>query len=479
LWIFLAIFTFSSIYHFGLYRQLIGIPAVYAIVDTDGQEVQAFAQSAFRLDLLVLSVLGSAPLLYGLKYSFSTALGSSNGSRCTIILAGCFFAVSVLGFEKTYLLLNNSILFLPYAVADAVHEKQQILSARANISRTSPPLVSSRSSAPATHILVIGESTTWRHMSLYGYNRPTSPNLLKLRADLYVAEDACSSRGSTVPQLQELLTFATRENRSPLFGGPNLLELMKAAGFKTFWLSNQRSVGESDAWTGIFGGFADVRVFVNKLDWMTGISFDERLFWPFAEALADPAPRKFIVLHLLGAHFVYSLRYPSHFSKFVTTDGIDPRVLQKKSFLFDSLSNSSSSPIAQYNAYDNAVLHDDFIVSEFIKSIAKGSSVTLTYLSDHGEALFETPYAGGHSDGPAPKQVYQIPLLFYFSPDVRNQLSSNLDAFKRNLKKPFQSDHLIDTLLDLYQVDYPVHKGSSLFDDSYASSPRFCDSLSD
>ena len=53
---------------------------------------------------------------------------------------------------------------------------------------------------------------------------------------------------------------------------------------------------------------------------------------------------------------------------------------------------------------------------------------------------------------------------------------SRLEIFKRNLKKPFQSDHLIHTLLDLYKADNPnVRKNSSLFDESFALGPRFCD----
>jgi heptose-I-phosphate ethanolaminephosphotransferase len=503
LWLILAVFTFISIYHFCLYKQFVSLPSVYALIDTNRKESLEFVQSYFRFDFLALAVLASAPSIYSFKYSFSNTLPSRKSFLTTLIIVGIFFPVSYVGFQRPYLYNSNPFLFFPYTVTEALHEKQQILDLYANMNKTFPPVAQSQSSEPAIHVLVVGEATTRRHMSLYGYNRPTSPNLIRLRPSIFLADDACSSRGSTIPQLQELFTFANRDDRSPLFKAPNLLQIMKAAGFKTFWISNQPH-SQYDNWSGILSGSADVRVFLNKADWSDlddWLSFDEKIFKPFAAALADPAVRKFIVLHLMGTHANYEYRYPRRFTKFVTMDGINPQVLANNSIdlqslrsdtrpglldaVFNSIFNNSplkNSPFTEYNAYDNAVLYNDFIVSELMKAVIQQNHVTLTYIPDHGEAVYESRFGFvGHIDGPAPRQVYEVPLLFYFSPDIKRQLAMasppRLEIFKRNLKKPFQSDHLIHTLLDLYKVDNPnVRKSGSLFDESFALGPRFCDS---
>lgn len=38
--------------------------------------------------------------------------------------------------------------------------------------------------------------------------------------------------------------------------------------------------------------------------------YDSNVLAPFKEVLADPAPKKFIIVHLLGTHIKYKFRYP-------------------------------------------------------------------------------------------------------------------------------------------------------------------------
>lgn len=63
-----------------------------------------------------------------------------------------------------------------------------------------------------TLVLVIGESTTRQHMSLYGYTRPTTPKLEALRGQLTVFNEVFASRPYTIEALQQILTFADQEN---------------------------------------------------------------------------------------------------------------------------------------------------------------------------------------------------------------------------------------------------------------------------
>ena len=55
--------------------------------------------------------------------------------------------------------------------------------------------------------------------------------------------------------------------------------------------------------------------------------------------LADSAPRKFIVVHLLGTHMSYQYRYPPSFNKFTDRQGVPAGVRDDQ--------------VPTYNSYDN------------------------------------------------------------------------------------------------------------------------------
>lgn len=58
---------------------------------------------------------------------------------------------------------------------------------------------------------MIGESTSRKHMSLYGYPRETTPQLDALKAanrNLTVFNNVVASRPYTIEVLQQVLTFA-------------------------------------------------------------------------------------------------------------------------------------------------------------------------------------------------------------------------------------------------------------------------------
>jgi glucan phosphoethanolaminetransferase (alkaline phosphatase superfamily) len=95
----------------------------------------------------------------------------------------------------------------------------------------------------------------------------------------------------------------------------NFLTAYKEAGFKTFWLSNQISFGQFDTPVSVFAKEADVIQFMNLGGFTNNSNFDQILLEPLQHAIADPAPKKLIVLHTLGNHWNYSQRYPKAFDK--------------------------------------------------------------------------------------------------------------------------------------------------------------------
>ena len=113
-----------------------------------------------------------------------------------------------------------------------------------NVSKI-PPLSNFKDSMagqPSTLVLVIGESTNRQRMSLYGYPRKTTPELDKLRDQLDVFDNVITPRPYTIEALQQVLTFADEDNPDLYLKTPSIVSMMKQAGYKTFWITNQQTM---------------------------------------------------------------------------------------------------------------------------------------------------------------------------------------------------------------------------------------------
>jgi heptose-I-phosphate ethanolaminephosphotransferase len=77
--------------------------------------------------------------------------------------------------------------------------------------------------------------------------------------------------------------------------------LAREAGFRIHWLSNQPP---NDGWLGLVSRRADEQVFINKGSGRGENNFDGNLLPALETALQDPAPKKLIVVHLLGASYL-------------------------------------------------------------------------------------------------------------------------------------------------------------------------------
>jgi heptose-I-phosphate ethanolaminephosphotransferase len=76
---------------------------------------------------------------------------------------------------------------------------------------------------PRTLVLVIGESTTSRRMSLYGYPRKTTPRLdvLKEKGELFAFSDVIAPRPYTGEVIKQIFSFANQEDTERHLTEPN------------------------------------------------------------------------------------------------------------------------------------------------------------------------------------------------------------------------------------------------------------------
>ena len=310
-----------------------------------------------------------------------------------------------------------------------------------------PPLANLKDSsgdAPRTLVLVIGESTQRGRMSLYGYPRETTPELDALHKsdkNLTVFNDVVTSRPYTIEILQQALTFANEQNPDLYLTKPSLMNMMKQAGYKTFWITNQQTMTERNTMLTVFSEQTDKQFYMNQQRTQSAREYDTNVLPPFKEVIADPAPKKFIVVHLLGTHIKYKYRYPENWGKF---DGKMDTVP----------SNLSDDQREDYNDYDNANLYNDRVVAGLINTYkATDPNGFLLYFSDHGEEVYDTPphQTQGRNEGNPTRPMYNVPFLLWTSEKWQAAHPRDLS---QDVDRKYSSSELIHTWSDLAGLSY-------------------------
>ncbi|MGY3643521.1 phosphoethanolamine transferase CptA [Pseudomonas sp. PK-RTE-24] len=361
------------------------------------------------------------------------------------------------GFEKFETRIEPAV---PWQMAVAYHryletlgDMQGMLDSASKI----PPLKNLKDASagqPATLVLVIGESTNRQRMSLYGYPRSTTPELDKLKDQLAIFDNVITPRPYTIEALQQVLTFADEQNPDLYLSTPSLVSVMKQAGYKTFWITNQQTMTKRNTMLTTFSEQADEQVYLNNNRNQNSAQYDGDVIEPFNKALADAAPRKLIVVHLLGTHMSYQYRYPPTFDKFKDRQGVPAGVRDDQ--------------VPTYNSYDNAVLYNDFVVSSLIKDYAKTDpNGFLLYLSDHGEDVFDSAGHGtlGRNENKPTAPMYTIPFMAWASPKWKQNHDWN---FAGDLSRPYSSSQLIHTWADLAGLSSDeLDRSKSLVSDSF------------
>ena len=124
-----------------------------------------------------------------------------------------------------------------------------------------------------------------------------------------------------------------------------------------------------------FAQQTDAQFYLNNQRSQNASQLDGAVLAPFAKVLDDPAPKKFIVVHLLGTHMNYKYRYPADYARFVDRQG--PGAPQRRP-------GGGLQQLRQRRAAQRLV------VSSLIKGFANSDpNGFLVCLSDHGEEVFD------------------------------------------------------------------------------------------
>lgn len=290
-------------------------------------------------------------------------------------------------------------------------------------------------------IFILGEATDRNHMQLYGYRLPTTPHLTSRyeRGEIFKFTDTIACSNHTSPAMARIFTFAEKdEPMNDWYLHANLFDVVRRAGYRTVWLSNQSPLGLWGNFDKYLAARCDEKFFVESEDEIANKRQIDGVLLPMLDDLlaTKTATKNFWLIHLYGTHERFKERYPAEFEKFSATDEDKPEDFQR-----------------QITAeYDNAVLYNDFIVDELIRRFEDKNAV-LIYISDHGMEVFDGSDFAGHSvEAAGNVHMIEIPALVWASKEFRERYPEKISALNAAVDKPYRTDYLIHALLELMDI---------------------------
>ncbi len=227
------------------------------------------------------------------------------------------------------------------------------------------------------YILILGEASRYDHWAINGYPRNTSPEIEKLK-NFVSFHDVASGGTMTIFSVPQLITRADAATYDRHKEEKSVLHAFKEAGFYSAWISNQSHYGLTgnigmhfnDGDTAMYCGHGE-----NESNF-TGM-YDDAVI-PSIKQVINSHPHRdiFLVIHLIGSHWRYVLRYPPEFQKFTPTSDRNHTLM----------SRPPKDEII--NEYDNSILYTDHILNEIAGIInSSGATGSFLFVSDHGENL--------------------------------------------------------------------------------------------
>lgn len=245
-------------------------------------------------------------------------------------------------------------------------------------------------------IFIIGETTRWDHMGLYGYERDTTPNLEKEKNLVAFRGEACDTATKLSLRCMFVREGGAKDNQQRTLLEQNIFAVLKQLGFSSDLFAMQ-----SDLWfysntmaeninyretiaARHQGQRVDDMMLINELD----DSLD-----------AHPKGKHLVILHTKGSHFSYSQRYTRDYAKWQPECvGIDKECTGEELI----------------NAYDNSILYVDAFIKKVFDSVRDKKAIVF-YASDHGESISESKRLHGTPREMAPPEQLRVPLLVWAS----------------------------------------------------------------
>lgn len=254
-------------------------------------------------------------------------------------------------------------------------------------------------------IFILGESLTPHHMSLYGYEKPTTPFLVNQSANPNFFHTIGLSGGvSTDISVAFLLNIGFGEAGSlkAATGKHCFFKLAKEKKFTTHFISSQSAQQLRYIAPYLCAASLDDYRALEDISPQTvnDQAADDKLLLPELEKLIAFKSKQFIMLNQRGSHAPWELRSLPENRKFPHDDKV--------------------------NHYDNSIVEFDLFFQRLDAILKKSKDRTLViYVSDHGEAMGQD---GRWGHGQLIKHAFEIPVMIF-------SYNGNLNPETRSMPK--------------------------------------------
>jgi lipid A ethanolaminephosphotransferase len=296
-------------------------------------------------------------------------------------------------------------------------------------------------------ILVVGEATRADRFSLNGYERETNPLLKK--EDIINFSNISSCGTSTAHSVPCMFSIYTKEEYDYKKGitTENVLDVLThTKDVNVLWRDNNSDSKN----VALRVQYEDFKTSKTNTICEEGECRDEGMIVGLDEYIEKSQGKDIlIVLHQMGNHGpAYYKRYPKEFEKFTPVC---------KTNQLEKCTNEEVN-----NAYDNAILHTDYFLSEvinFLKPYSKTHETAMIYMADHGESLGENGlYLHGVPYFMAPSTQTHVASVIWFGESLKKEYDTK--KLKTYSHEAFSQDNLFHMLLGLFEVETEVYEPS-------------------
>lgn len=305
-------------------------------------------------------------------------------------------------------------------------------------------------------ILVIGESYNKHHSQLYGYEKPTTPRQQAMAAEgsLIPFSDVVASWNLTSFVFKHMLSLYAVGDSGEWCDKPLFPEVFRKAGYQVTFITNQFQPKAKEAVYDFSGNFFlnDPSLSKAQFDVRNARThrFDDGVLKEYDALSKQKAEHQMVILHLMGSHVDYRVRYPQpQFRLFTPQMYNRPELTDKQKRILSD--------------YDNSLLYNDSILFAITQRFTDKDAVVI-YVPDHGEEIFDgEPYMYGRMHGAnidyrLARNEMEIPFWIWGSPKYRENHPYGWQAIQAAKDLPMMTDALPHLLLYLGGIATPLYR---------------------
>ena len=283
-------------------------------------------------------------------------------------------------------------------------------------------------------VFVIGETTRWDHMGLFGYARDTTPLLAQEPNLIALRGTSCDTATKLSLRCMFVRENGTEDDDQRTLKERNVFSVMRKLGFTSELFGMQ-----SEAWfySSLDANSYEIREIIaseyahskRPIDDMLLVDQMEKSIKKYQQG------KHLVVLHTKGSHHMYSQRYTREFARF-TPECMDV--------------DDSCTKQQLINSFDNSVLYVDYMLKNVFDKL-RDKNALVFYVPDHGESIDENHHFHATPKEMAPPEQFRVPFMVWASDKfiaqpLNQQLFANLKQREENGFNPHH-EQIFDSLL--------------------------------